>query len=146
MSCANVEKRMRFSSVRWLLRICQIATKAKIRVIQSRTVLWLCRNTGSFRWTDEADSRKYCPQTGDRQRVTWRRRQSRSVALEIDRDPSLRGRAGPSCFGWTQPGHEQHHVVRRRHHRQLAAQRARDLRVNHEVRELATAPSARTHP
>ena len=38
-SCTNVENRMRFSSARWLLRICQIATNAKIRVTQRRTVL-----------------------------------------------------------------------------------------------------------
>jgi len=35
----NVENRIRFSSARWLLRICQIATNAKISVIQRRTVL-----------------------------------------------------------------------------------------------------------
>jgi len=58
----------------------------------------------------------------------------------------VRGRAGTACFGWPEPRHEHHDVIRGGDDRQRAAERTGDLRVDHQVGQLAAAPTpARTH-
>ena len=75
------------------------------------------------------DCRKYCRQTQERQRLlasTVRECHTGNVdvAFETNLDATPRGRAGTACFGWPQPGHEQHDVVRGGHDRQRGAQPA----------------------